>query len=99
MAAGIGIELLTEGQYRELQKTGSFDAKTSSWVKTPSDIRKLGGASFVIAATTLFSCITTVRNLIMAVGRSLACSGSKFCMSSHAEDAIAWIRNPSGQAR
>ena len=46
MAAAMGIELLTEEQYRELQKLGNFDAKTSSWVKTPSAIRKLGGALF-----------------------------------------------------
>jgi hypothetical protein len=46
MAAAIGIELLTERQYRELQTLGSFDLKTSSWVKTPADIRKLGGALF-----------------------------------------------------
>lgn len=46
MAADMGIELLTEEQYRELQKLGNFDRKTSSWVKTPSDIRKLGGAVF-----------------------------------------------------
>jgi len=46
MAAAMGIELLTEEQYRELQKLGNFDTKTSSWVKTPSDIRKLGGAFF-----------------------------------------------------
>ncbi len=46
MATAIGIELITEDQYRELQKFGSFDTKTSSWVKTPSEIRKLGGAVF-----------------------------------------------------
>ena len=46
MAAAIGIELLTEEHYRELQKLGNFDSKTSSWVKTPPDIRKLGGALF-----------------------------------------------------
>jgi len=46
MAAAMRIELLTEEQYRELQKLGNFDTKTSSWVKTPSDIRKLGGAIF-----------------------------------------------------
>jgi hypothetical protein len=46
MAAAMGIELLTEDQYRELQKLGNFDMKTSSWVKTPSDIRNLGGALF-----------------------------------------------------
>ncbi len=46
MAAAMGIELLTEEQYRELQKLGNFDLKTSSWVETPSDIRKLGGPLF-----------------------------------------------------
>ena len=46
MAAAMGIELLTEEQYRALQKLGNFDAKTSSWVKTPPEIRKLGGALF-----------------------------------------------------
>jgi Protein of unknown function (DUF4256) len=46
MAAAMGIEILTEGQYRELQTLGNFDTKTSSWVTTPSDIRKLGGAIF-----------------------------------------------------
>ena len=46
VATAMGIELLTEEQYRELQKLGHFDAKTSSWVKTPADIRKLGGAIF-----------------------------------------------------
>ena len=46
MAAAMGIELLTEEKYRELQVLGEFDMKTSSWVKTPPDIRKLGGALF-----------------------------------------------------
>ena len=46
MAAAMGIELLTEEQYRELQKLGNFDSKTSSWIITPADIRKLGGALF-----------------------------------------------------
>ncbi len=46
MAAEMGIELLSEDEYRQLQKFGSFDLKTSSWIKTPSKIRKLGGALF-----------------------------------------------------
>ncbi len=46
MAEAMGIELLTEQEYRELQKLGAFDTKTSSWVKTPPEIRKLGGAIF-----------------------------------------------------
>jgi hypothetical protein len=46
VAATMGIEILSQEQYRELQKLGNFDMKTSSWVKTPSDIRKLGGALF-----------------------------------------------------
>lgn len=46
MAVAFGIEILSEDQYRELQKLGEFDAKTSSWVKTPANIRKLGGALF-----------------------------------------------------
>ena len=46
MAAAMGIEILTEEQYRELQKLGNFDTKTSNWLKTPSEIRKLGGAIF-----------------------------------------------------
>jgi hypothetical protein len=46
MAAEMGIEILSEEQYRDLQKLGKFDTKTSSWVKTPAEIRKLGGAIF-----------------------------------------------------
>ena len=46
VAADMGIEILTEEQYRELQQLGNFDTKTSSWIKTPGDIRKLGGAIF-----------------------------------------------------
>ena len=46
IAAAMGIEILTEAQYRELQTLGKFDTKTSSWLKTPSEIRKLGGAIF-----------------------------------------------------
>jgi hypothetical protein len=46
MADAMGIEILTVEQYRDLQKLGNFDTKTSSWVKTPPDIRKLGGALF-----------------------------------------------------
>ena len=46
LAAAIGVELLTEDQYRELQKLGEFDTKTSSWIQTPADIRKRGGALF-----------------------------------------------------
>ena len=46
MATAMGIDMMTEEQYFELQKLGKFDSKTSSWLKTPSDIRKLGGAIF-----------------------------------------------------
>src|SRR4051812_19797122 len=46
MAAAMGVDLLTEGEYRDLQKFGNVDTKTSSWLKTPSDIRQLGGAIF-----------------------------------------------------
>jgi hypothetical protein len=46
MASEMGIELLTEGQYHELQRLGNFDSKTSSWLATPSEIRALGGSIF-----------------------------------------------------
>jgi hypothetical protein len=78
MAAAMGIDLLTEEEYRELQKLGEFDTKTSSWVKTPSSIRKLGGACFVIAASTRFSCITTVPNLTMPREGSVGPAGVNF---------------------
>ena len=73
MATAMGIEFLTEEQYRELQKLGDFDTKTSSWVKTPSDIRKLGGPSLLIVAMAMSSCIITVHPLSMVFGDSVAC--------------------------
>jgi hypothetical protein len=73
MAVAIGIELLTEEQYRELQKLGNFDSKTSSWVKTPAYIRKLGGALFCDRRyDTVFVYITTVRSLTTLLGGSAA---------------------------
>jgi hypothetical protein len=62
MANEMGIEILTEEQYRELQKLGSFDTKTSSWIKTSTNIRKLGGALFVIAVTIKSLYIITAPN-------------------------------------
>ena len=62
MAASMGIELLDEEQYRELQKLGNFDTKTSSWLKTPPDIRKLAALSLPISGTAPSSCITTEQN-------------------------------------
>lgn len=62
MAAAMGVALLTEAQYRELQTLGEFDMKTSSWLETPAAIRKLGGALFGIAAMTTSLSITTAHN-------------------------------------
>src|ERR1035437_1048055 len=72
MAAAMGIEVLTEEEYRKLQKVGNFDKKTSSWVRTPVDIENSVAPSFVIAATTMSSRTTTVRNLTTPPGRSVA---------------------------
>lgn len=58
IAQEMGVELLTEEEYRSLQKLGKFDLKTSSWIKTPADIRELGGAVFVIAA--IIQCFFTI---------------------------------------
>jgi hypothetical protein len=62
MAAAMGIEILTEDQYRHLQTQGEFDTKTSSWEKTPLDIRSLGGAFSATAVTTTSSRTTTARS-------------------------------------
>ncbi len=59
MAAAMGIELLTEADYKGLQKIGQFDAKTSSWIRTPEDIRKLGGALF---ADYRYGCVFVYHN-------------------------------------
>ncbi len=59
MAAGMGIEILTEAEYRVLQQLGTFDAKTSSWIKTPAAIRKLGGALF---ADFRYGCVFVYHN-------------------------------------
>jgi hypothetical protein len=71
LAAAMGVELLTEEQYHELQKLGEFDTKTTTWVKTPADIRKLGGAILAIAATAVSSSITTALSLTIAPGGSV----------------------------
>ena len=78
MAAAMGIAILMEEQYRELQKLGDFDTKTSSWVKTPSDVRELGGALFVIDAMAVFSCITMVHSHTTRLGDSVAQYASEY---------------------
>ena len=98
MAAAMGIEILTEDQYRELQRLGAFDTKTSSWIRTPSQIRKLGGASFVIAVTTRFR-LSQRRGVLLcrqglprlAQGLSWGGSSSKVRRKSFA---TAWRVNP-----
>ena len=59
MAAAMGIEILSEEQYRELQTLGEFDLKTSSWIQTPAAIRKLGGALF---ADRRYDCVFVYHN-------------------------------------
>src|ERR1700730_19451788 len=83
MAAAMGIELLTEEQYRELQKLGNFDTKTSTWVKTPTDIRKLGGALF---CDRRYDTVFVYHNGAESYYAARAFRGSlrsKFCMSAH----------------
>ena len=72
MATAMGIELLTEEQYRALQKLGKFDTKTSSWLKHLLISENSAAPSFAIAGTTRCSCITTVRNRTMRAGGSVA---------------------------
>ncbi len=78
MASAMGIELLTEEQYRELQKLGNFDSKTSSWVKHQLRLENLVVPSFAITDSILSSCITTVQNHIMPAEDSVDLSGSDF---------------------
>ena len=84
LAAAMGASLLTVTEYRRLQELGEFDTTTSSWVRTPSRIRKLGGRSSAIAATTPCSCTTTAPSRTMRLGDSAARSGSS--------DSRRWIR-------
>jgi Protein of unknown function (DUF4256) len=77
VAAALGIELLAEEQYRELQKLGKFDTKTSSWVKTPSAIRKLGGALFCDRRYDTVFLYHNGAESYYAPGGSVACSGSR----------------------
>ena len=71
MAADMGIEILTEEQYQQLQQLGKFDSKTSSWLKTPTDVRKLGGAISGEFALEGFSYMLTVQNLTLVQGVSV----------------------------
>src|SRR5580658_7096639 len=88
MATAMGIELLTEEQYRALQELGNFDTKTSSWVKTPSNIRDLGGALF---CDRRFDTVFVYHNGAESYYAARAFRGSlrvKFCMPGDGEDAI-----------
>ncbi|MCK7535473.1 MAG: DUF4256 domain-containing protein [Marinilabiliales bacterium] len=78
MAATMGIELLSEEQYLDLQQLGSFDTKTSSWIRTPADIRKLGGALFADRRYNTVFVYTTEPPLIMPQGDSAAHCVSDF---------------------
>jgi hypothetical protein len=73
---------LTEEQYQELQKLGEFDTKTSSWVKTPADIRKLGGALYCDRRYGRVFVGHNGAQSYYAPGRSVACSGSDLCADS-----------------
>lgn len=73
LAEKMGIELLTEGQYRRLQTLGEFDLKTSSWIKTPEQIRNLGAHSSATGAITLYSSTTTEPTPVTAQGGSGVC--------------------------
>ena len=78
MAADMGIELLTEEQYRKLQELGNFDMKTSSWVKTPANIRKLGGAIFCDRRYDTVFVYHNEHILIILPGASEVCYGFKY---------------------
>ena len=75
MAFAMGIELLTEEQYREIQKLDNFDMKTSRWVQTPSNIRKLGGAIFCDCRFDTDFVFTMEQNLTMLQGVSWRAKG------------------------
>lgn len=81
MVTAMGCELLTEQQYRGLQKLGDFDLKTSSWVQTPADIRERGGALFAIFVLVTYSCIIMVRIPTMVPEAFVALYGSEFPIS------------------
>ena len=89
MAAAMGIELLTEEQYRELQKLGNFDTKTSSWVKTPTEIRKLGGAIFADLPLRQCFCVSQrCRILLCCKGVPWLAKGLNFAQTGGIRTAI-----------